>query len=333
MREEVGSLRVSDAGEFGIIAGLRRMLEGEGEDLVCGIGDDAAVFRSRAGGLWAFTVDALVEGVHFDPAYTPWHSLGYKSLAVNVSDLASMGGGAPCFALVTLGLTEDADTEDIAEMYRGMRDCGGECGCRVVGGDIVRSPGQMFVSVSLVGAIPGDRFLTRSGARPGQLVLVTGSLGDSHLGLKRLMGGGDADEACARRHLYPRARLREGRKALELGASAAIDVSDGLLRDLGHICEESGCGADVILEKIPISREAREAAARLGEEPTAAALHGGEDYELILTASPQAARDIADALEAVPIGEVTSGDGVRVLDARGREVDAARRGYEHFKEG
>ncbi len=328
-------MKVSEAGEFGLIADLRRMLAGggKGEDLVCGIGDDAAVFRSRQGGLWAFTADALVEGVHFDPAYTPWHSLGFKSLAVNISDHACMGGSPPSFALITLGITEDMELADVEEMYRGVQECGGRFGCRVVGGDVVRSPRHLFVSVSLVGFIPGDRVLTRGGARPGQAVMVTGTLGDSYLGLKWLMGGGGDANPCARRHLYPEPRLAEGARAVELGASAGIDVSDGLLRDLGHICEESGVGAEVYMEKVPISGTARETAREIGEDAAGAALFGGEDYELVLVADEERAPFLRDELGLTVIGRMTGGRSVAVMDPSGREMDVGRSGYEHFKEG
>ncbi len=326
-------MRVADAGEFGVIARLRSMLAGEHEDLVRGIGDDTAVLRTRAGGLWAYTADAVVEGVHFDPSYTSWHSLGYKSLAVNVSDLASMGGCAPCFALVVLGITGDMEVEEVEEVYRGLRDCGEKFGCGVVGGDIVRSPRDMFISVSVVGSIPGERFLARDAAKPGQEVLVTGTLGDSYLGLRWLMEGRGDGNACARRHLYPRPRVAEGRKALELGATAAIDVSDGLLRDLGHICEESGVGAEVFADSLPISPEAAAAALELGEDARGAALFGGEDYELVLTADAGGESGLKGEPGFRVIGRITEGREVAVLDDSGRRIDVRRMGYEHFKEG
>ncbi len=326
-------MRVEEAGEFAVIARLRAMLEGGHEGVVQGVGDDAAVISDGAGGLWAYSADAVVEGVHFDPAYTPWHSLGYKALAVNISDLASMGGGAPSFALAVLGLRGDAEIEALEEVYRGLMDCGGEYGCAVVGGDIVRSPAGLFISVSLIGRIPGGRYLSRGAARPGQEVLVTGTLGDSSLGLRWLMGGGDTGNACARRHLYPRPRLEEGRRALQEGASAAIDVSDGLLRDLGHICEESGVGVEVFMEEIPISGDAEAAAREMGVDARRAALFGGEDYELILVAEAEAARSLRDGLGLKAVGRTCEGGGVRVLDGAGGEVDVGGMGYEHFKEG
>ena len=324
-------MRVSDIGEFGLIAALRRMLLPESGGLVQGVGDDAAVFESGEG-LWAFTMDALVEGVHFDTGYVSWRALGYKSLAVNISDLAAMGGSSASFALVALGLEREMDVGAVEEIYRGMNECGERYNCRVVGGDVVNSPPGMFLSIAVVGRIPGDGFLSRDGARPGQVVMVTGTLGDSYLGWRWLKEGRGEDNACAVRHLYPRPRLEEGEKALYLGAAAAIDVSDGLIRDLGHICEESGVGAEIRAGAIPISPAAGETARELGEEPLQAALQGGEDYELILVAAEDDAARFQEELGITVIGEIKEGEGVEVLDDSGRPIEMDRSGWEHFKE-
>ena len=325
-------MRLGDVGEFGLIAKLRFTLEKDWDNLVMGVGDDAAVFRSCGEKLWAFAVDAMVEGVHFDPEYVPWHALGYKALAINLSDLAAMGGCSFSFALVNLGLAGDIEVEAVEEMYRGSKECGEAFSCAVVGGDMVRSPGAMFVSVAVVGAMHGDRFLRRDGARPGQAVLVTGSLGSSYLGLRWLMEGRGGDNRCAQRHLYPQPRLEEGREALALGATAAIDISDGLLRDLGHICEESGVGAEIFLHRLPLSEEAVETGRELGEDPFLAALHGGEDYELILTADERDVPMLEEELGVTVIGGITSGKGIRVLDSSGKELSMKESGYEHFRE-
>ncbi|MDI6872719.1 thiamine-phosphate kinase [Candidatus Solincola sp.] len=325
-------MKVSESGEFGLIDALRRLLEGAEGDLVCGAGDDAAVFRDSAGRLWAYTADALVEGVHFMPAYTPWYSLGFKALAVNLSDLAAMGGGGPSYALVVLGLRGEEEVSRMEEMYRGLSDCARRFSCRVAGGDVVHSPERTFLSVSLVGTLEGEGFLARSGARPGQAVLITGTLGDSWLGLQLLMRGGGTDDPCARRHLYPEPRLEEGLAAFRLGATAAIDVSDGLLRDAGHICEESGVGMEIYMESIPISEDARRLAVELGMDPLRAALAGGEDYELVITVDERLAPLLAEKLPATIIGRVTEGEGVVLVDAEGRPFAAPETGYEHFRE-
>jgi len=325
-------MRVSDLGEFGLLDLLRRMLGGAAGDLVLGAGDDAAVFRDGGGGLWAYTADALLEGVHFDLRYTPWHALGYRALAASLSDLAAMGGCESSFALVVLGLRGDEGVGEVQEMYRGMLECGERFRCLLAGGDMVRSPHGVMLSVSLVGRLPRGACLTRAGARPGQAVLATGTLGDSRLGMLWLAEKGDPDNPCARRHLYPCPRMEEGRRALLGGATSAIDVSDGLLRDLGHICEESGVGAEVFMEKIPISGAARETAAALGEDPVQAALHGGEDYELLITADPESVPGLCRGLPATEIGRITAGGGVTLVDEKGNEVPAGRIGYDHFRE-
>lgn len=325
-------MRVSELGEFGLISRLQERLGMPAAGLIRGVGDDTAVLRSEEGVLWAYTVDALVEGVHFDLAYVPWHALGYKSLAVNISDLAAVGGSSPSYALVVIGLGGDVEVEALEEMYEGMRECGDEFSCGVVGGDIVTSPRQMFVSVSLVGSLPEKGFLGRGGARSGQVVMATGTLGDSYIGLRWLMAGKGSQNECSRRHLYPRPRLEEGRKALELGATACIDVSDGLLRDMGHICEESGMGADIYLDRLPISDAAYAVAEGLGEDAVGAAIYGGEDYELLLTVDESRVTEMEKKLSATAIGRIREGKAVRVLDSSGHEVATGRRGYEHFKE-
>jgi thiamine-monophosphate kinase len=326
-------MKVVDVGEFGLIDILRRMLSGDRDDLVQGIGDDAAIFQSSGDRLWAYTIDAMVEGIHFDLDYVSWHALGYKALAINLSDLAAVGGPASSYALVNLGIPDKSEVEAIEEMYRGLRECGDEYSCAVVGGDIVRSPQQVFVCLSLIGPISGGRFLARSAARPGQAVAVTGLLGDSYLGLKWLQDGRGGDNQCARKHLYPQPRLAEGRESLALGAKAAIDISDGLLRDLGHICEESGVGVNISLNELPLSDAAVETAAELGEDPYMAALLGGEDYELVLTADGRDMPMLEEELGVYVIGEVSDTGRVRVLDSSGNEVVYTKKGYEHFQEG
>ncbi|MDY6795016.1 MAG: thiamine-phosphate kinase [Actinomycetota bacterium] len=325
-------LRLNEVGEFGLINRLRNMLAVEAEGLPCGIGDDAVIVNTGQG-LMVFTMDAMVEGVHFEMDYFSWHALGYKALAVNISDLAAMGASVPSFALVTLGLKDDTEVEAVEEMYRGMMECGESFSSVVVGGDVVRSPSHVFVSVALAGFLEDDGFLSRGGALPGQTILVTGTLGESHLGLCWLREGGSERNRCARRHLYPLPRVEEGGVALSAGSSACIDISDGLIRDLGHICYESGVGAELFLDSILVSGDARETARELGEDPQRAALYGGEDYELILVAGGESAAVLCEKLDATVVGRITTGDGVRILDSEGGEVKLSESGYEHFREG
>jgi thiamine-monophosphate kinase len=323
-------LRLSDAGEFGLIRELREILGKGQQGVLLPPGDDAAVIQAAPGPL-AYTADAMVEDVHFRPAYVSWHALGYKSLAVNLSDLAAMGGCPPSYALVVLGLPPETEMDDIKVLYGGMMECATEFSCSIAGGDLVGSS-RVFVSVSLVGSLPGGVYLTRSGARPGQSIMVTGTLGDSAIGLKWLMKGGGRENPCARKHLYPQPRMNYGRRALEMGATAAIDISDGLLRDLGHICEESGVGARIIASDIPLSEQAIETAGRMGEEPLGAAMYGGEDYELIIVADKGDATGMRSEMGIRAIGEIVEGSGIEVLDEKGQPRELEKFGYDHFKE-
>lgn len=324
-------MRAKDVGEFGIINLFRGLLPTEVPGVLVGSGDDAAALEPGRGRL-LFAVDALVEGVHFDLSYDPWDSVGFKALASNLSDLAAMGGCSRSYAVVALGVREDTEIEDLRNLQEGILRCGEVYGCVLVGGDLVSSPGGHFAGVAVLGIMEeGASPLTREGAREGDLVLVTGTLGDSLLGRLHLKGGGDPRHPCARRHLFPEPRLREGAVAARLGASAAIDVSDGFLRDLGHICEESGLGAEVYLDRLPLSEEAQELAEVLEEDPYRAALAGGEDYELVITAPSEAAEEICRLAGARVVGRMGRGKEVRVYDGRGRPFHLESTGYEHLR--
>ncbi|MCH8815782.1 MAG: thiamine-phosphate kinase, partial [Chloroflexi bacterium] len=227
-------VKVSEIGEFGLIERLAaKVAQTPGKDLIVGIGDDAAVWRAGDRAIIA-TTDTLVEGVHFLPSVPP-RDVGWKSLAVNVSDIAAMGG-CPTFALVTLALPSDSEVTELEEMYSGLRLCADAYGVEVVGGDVVSAP-QVSITVALMGEAvihSGEPLLLRrDAARPGDVIAVTGTLGGSAGGLRRLQDGATADEPLARVHLQPEPPLETGATAIEAGIVCAIDVSDGLLRDIG----------------------------------------------------------------------------------------------------
>lgn len=339
-----GARTVSELGEFDLIARLTEELgdqaratrsQSGGARLILGIGDDAAVWII-GGPAQIATTDTLVEGIHFPPG-VPWQDLGWKSIAVNVSDIAAMGG-TPEYALVTLALPGDFLVEDVVELYRGMAAAGAELGVVVAGGDVVRAP-QAVITVALTGhaALADDGspiLLTRGGARARDSIAVTGYLGDSAGGLRLLMEGGPADEAAQhlrRAHLRPQPRVDVGRAAIELGIRCAIDVSDGLAQDLGHVCEASGLGAVVRAGDLPVS----DALARtFPDDATALAATGGEDYELVLVGPLQALEQVRRRVE-VPltvIGEMADDaeKRVRFVDDAGREVTFDRAGWDHF---
>ncbi|WP_019628414.1 thiamine-phosphate kinase [Thioalkalivibrio sp. AKL10] len=295
-----------------------------------GIGDDAALLAVRSGHELAVTVDTLVEGTHFFPDHPP-ASVGHKALASNLSDLAAMGA-EPLGAVLSLTLPR-VDHDWLAGFSHGFLTLAEEVGIPLVGGDTNRGP--LAISVTVLGEVPVGQALRRDGARPGDRLVVSGALGGAACGLahetQRRAEGSPVDAsspACARL-FWPAARLSLGR-GLRNRARAAIDISDGLLADLGHLCAASGCGARVDWPSVPrdpLLAEVSEQQAR------ACALSGGEDYELLFALPPGESLDLLAFSVDVPltvIGECTEGAGVVVEDANGQRLDVARAGHDHF---
>ena len=312
------------AGECELIAAFTRALPLSGEGVLLGPGDDAALLRPPRGQELVATVDAVVEGVHFDARFTPG-DIGWKALAVNLSDLAAMGA-RPLWALVALAVPPGTPRTRLQGVARGLAACARRHRLAVVGGNVTRAV-QLSLTVTVIGAVPPGRALRRDGARPGDLVLVSGTLGDAALGLRR-----GAPAALARRQRRPVPRLALG-LALRGVASAAIDLSDGLAQDLGHLCLASGAGATLFAARLPRSRAGRSAAAALAD-PLGPALRGGEDYELCVTVPPgrlgAAARAAVRAGVALTlVGEVTRRRGVRVIGPDGRPIEAGP-GFDHL---
>ncbi len=278
----------------------------------------------------------LVEGIHFDLSFTDALSLGYKSLAVNLSDLAAMGGRSPSWAVVSVAIPAGLAIATIEEFYSGLKEAAVKHGCSLVGGDTVRSPDRLVVNVALLGTVGRDDLLLRSGARPGDALMLTGEVGASALGLAALMKDrGDKQKYShyVEKHLRPEPRLDISASLRSRGATAAIDLSDGLLQDLEHICEESGTGAVLEMEKIPFPPHSREAAAALKVDLVDLALGGGEDYELLLAVEPDKAAALQEAGTALLVGEVEEGSEIRVIDAAGGEMDISSGGWDHFRGG
>ncbi|HYM16593.1 MAG TPA: thiamine-phosphate kinase [Dehalococcoidia bacterium] len=326
---------VRDLGEFGLIERLSRALGAPADErLVAGIGDDAAVWRS-GGGFTVATTDTMVAGVHFLPGVVAWRDVGWKAMAVNVSDIAAMGA-TPSFALVTLCLPPGTPVGQIDELYVGLRECGDAFGVTVAGGDVVSAP-VFAVTVALCGEVTvrddgAPALLRRGGARPGDAVAVGGPLGGSAGGLRVLTEGTgrtDATERLIARHMRPRPRVDVGRAAVSAGALCGIDISDGLVRDLGHVCETSGLGADLWLSRLPLDDAL---VAVFPDDAPVLAATGGEDYELIVVA-PEDVLGRAEAMLGAPlpiVGAMRAGDGVRVLDAAGHEMRLPTPGWEHL---
>jgi thiamine-monophosphate kinase len=337
-------VKASEIGEFGLIDRIRARKSAQDEDVVLGIGDDCAVLR-RGPVLEVLTTDCLVEGSHYEVAWLSMADIGWKALAVNVSDIAAVGG-TPKHALVTLLLPDDFTTRQIDDLYDGLEACGKETGVVVVGGDIVRTTGPFAISVALAGICERDELVLRSGARSGDTIVVTGTLGDASVGLRHLKERGvdkqagpesEAMKVALERFRRPVPRLKESRVIIqELQPTSMIDVSDGLLSDLWHILEGSNVGALLESGDIPVGPGVVEFFAGSGEEALSQAMAGGEDYELLFTVGSRGEARLAEVSERAgvkltPIGKITAkGEGMKLSEG-GRETDIGRGGFDHFK--
>jgi thiamine-monophosphate kinase len=323
-------MQLSEVGEFGLIDRLAALLGNAPEGEVW-VGDDAAVLRAP-GGTILFTADLLVEDVHFDLRWTDPEDLGYKAIAVNCSDVAAMGG-TPRRALVSLGVRPGIDLAVLESLYRGMRACSDRFGMAVVGGDVSRA-GALVISVALLGNPAGRRVIERRGARAGDAICVTGTLGAAAAGFRLLRAGLPAREDLRSAHLRPTPRVREVEVLRRFLPSAMIDVSDGFGADLTHLCTASAVGAVVDAARLPIVD-----ASGLGDglDPLELALSGGEDYELCFTipadrAAPAAAEVLARTGTAVHVvGEIRPAEEGIVLLRGGVAEPLAASGWDHLR--
>lgn len=319
--------RAADVAEFDLIALIRKRCAVAREDVRLGIGDDAALLAVPSGKWLAVSTDTLVAGVHF-PADAAAYDIGWKALAVNLSDLAGMGA-EPAWATLALTLPQ-ADVRWVAEFAKGFAVLAQQHRVALVGGDTTQGP--LSITVTIHGFVPEGVALMRSGARAGDGVYVTGALGDAAAGLRQMQSQSPGDAHLLERLHRPTPRIAQG-LILCGRATACIDVSDGLVADLGHLCEMSGVGAQIDADALPASpalAAAFDADVRRGFQ-----LAGGDDYELCFTLPDAVASDVLRALAAsgcaaTPIGRIVTGSGVRVRDARGNPVTLAHRGWEHF---
>jgi thiamine-monophosphate kinase len=325
-------------GEFDLIDRLTAGLDTGDPAVRVGVGDDCAVIDDGGDGPLLVTCDLMAEGVHFLSGAKPV-ALGDKLLAVNISDIAAMGG-RPAHALLALAIAPGVDVGYLERVYAGLDRRARRHGVSLVGGDTTASRSGLVLSLTLLGRGSPGRVLTRDAARPGDRILVSGTLGDSGAGLLLLSGAGDDPPDLSRehadqlrqRHILPEPRVELGLALAALdGVHAAIDISDGLASDLGHICRRSRVGARVDLDRIPLSAPLRSFAA----DPLALAIGAGEDYELCVTVSPAAAGSVlaAAATVGVPltdVGEIVEGEGI-VWRSAGTTVDPpASGGWDHF---
>lgn len=346
-------MKVGELGEFALIDRIRTILPTGGPGVLVGIGDDVAVLsmdegRAGAGGrVWLATCDVQVEGSHFLRDSIEPRDLGHKVLAVNLSDIAS-AGGSPRYALVSLGLPKDLEVSFVEGLYEGLREEAERFGVEVVGGNISSVRHGLFIDLFLLGEAERSEVVLRSGARPGDRILVTGSLGDAAAGVALLLDPGllaaaspslrDYAPRAVRRRDRPEPRVREGRIiGASKQASAMIDLSDGLAGDLGHVFERSGVSARIVAERLPVARENRELSLASKGDEWHFALHGGEDYELLFTCSPATAASLAASIReatGTPVAEIgeiiEAGRPAELVLPDGRVVGLGEGGWDHF---
>lgn len=311
-----------------LVEAIRRVLSGAGPEVRVGVGDDAAVLAPTAGEL-VLTTDALVENVHFLRSPTGARDLGHKAVVVNVSDIAAMGA-SPRAAVCALTLSESVEAAWVMELFGGMREACDEYALWLVGGDLSRG-GEVSIAVTVTGEVAPGRAVLRSGARPGDRIVVTGELGGSAAGLRlsRLRTApSEQQRALIRRHLRPTARVGEGGVLARHGATAMMDVSDGLSLDLSRLARASGVGARLELDRVPVAH-----LAALDD-----ALGGGEDYELLAclpdddaVESAAAALKEAFGVPLTQVGVAFEGEGVWAVGEDGLERRLEPEGWDHFR--
>jgi len=333
-------MKLSELGEFGLIQRIQKLSSRRAPGVVVGIGDDAAALNVSSSALQLATTDMLIEGVHFDLSFTDYFSLGWKSAAANLSDIAAMGG-LPRFCLTSLALPPRISVEHISEFYSGFSELLATHKTVLAGGDTCSSRNDFIISVTVLGEVKKNRMVTRAGAKAGDKVYVTNTLGDSAAGLELLKNRGKGPGARVQgseikklieRHLRPVPRVEWGRKiALSGCASAMIDVSDGLSSDLSHICVQSNVGAVVYSGKIPFSKALFRSAGSLKKTPLHYALSGGEDYELLFTTPPAKIKRLLSLnIPVTEIGEIARTGGLIIVDDKNRGRRLKPTGYNHF---
>lgn len=335
---------VRDVGEFGLIDRLVAALPPEarstGDGVIVASGDDAAVMRLASGEVQVVTTDALIEGNHFRLDWTDWESLGHRALAVNLSDIAGMGA-LPSVAVVTLGLRGDELVTDLEALYRGLGALAKRCGTIVVGGDIVRVTGERLISVTAMGRAKEGRMLLRSGARPGDAIGITGTIGAAAAGLEILRDpdrfvGRTTAERLVRAHLRPEPRIDAGQLLVEHGATAAMDLSDGLAGDLPKILAASNVSAEIPVDRLPVIAAVR---ALFPDRWRDLALRGGEDFELLFMLPPERWEAMAVDAESrgitvTRVGTVTEASDhpeLWLVDPDGSRERLTHGAFDHFR--
>ena len=328
-------MRSSSLSEAQLVREIQRIARGStNRQVVVPIGDDAAAVSPRPSRLILVSTDALVEGVHFDRRYCSAEDIGWKALAVNLSDIAAMGG-APLYVTISIALPKSLASDFVRRFYRGLMALARKHAVALIGGDTCRSQRDLFLDVTIIGEVRRRQMVTRHGAKPGDLIYVTGELGGSGAGLELLSRSlkPATKPGLARRHLRPQPRCRAGEFLARQGlVSAMIDVSDGLSTDLGRLCDASGVGAVIEASRIPVSRMAVRNREILLDDPIRYALHGGEDYELLFAVPDRLSHRVPKQIDGLPvqkIGSFTRPRTVWLAEGKKRQL-LHPGGFDHF---
>ena len=334
-------MELKQIGEFGFIHKISQGCVIRPDNIIRSIGDDAAAFTVPPGQVSLITTDLLVEGIHFIRKTITGFDLGYKSLAVNLSDIAAMGGKAS-EAFVSLGIPLKCPLEYLEAVYDGMKHLAARFNVNILGGDTTSSKNDLIINVAVHGTVASNKLLRRDAAQPGDIIFSTGYLGDSKAGLHLILNNLSVDSSAMqvlyRAHVLPEPQLLEGRfLADQSGIRAAIDISDGLSSDLGHIAEQSAVGAQIYVSEIPVSDSLKKFCAGFGFDPLEYALRGGEDYTLLCTAAAEKAEEIAQKFQdkfqrpLFRIGKTTADNRLEAIFPDGTAKPISPRGWDHFK--
>ena len=333
-------MELKEIGEFGFIERVSKDLKKYGSSLIKGVGDDCSVFRINDNTFGLITTDLLVENVHFLIDTISPEDLGYKSLAVNLSDIAAMGG-IPGDAYISIAIPEKISVEFLDDFYSGIKELADKYEVNLAGGDTTHSKRDFLISFTVYGVCEKPVF--RSGAKTGDKIYSTGYLGDSAAGLMSLLNNfelpNNVKDFLTKAHNHPEPMVGEGRFLNEnFNISSMIDVSDGLVSDLGHICKQSSVGAFIYEDKIPLSQEFKIFLEKTGSRNFDLALTGGEDYHLLFTIPSKDAQTVEKAFvnrfgkPIYHIGDIMDESGIFIVSGGGEKRGLTKSGYDHFKE-
>lgn len=345
MTESIKRTELSELGEFGLIDHLTGNIKTKNKKIIKGVGDDTAVL-DQGDHYLLVTKDLLIEGVHFDMTYTPLKHLGYKSVVVNLSDIAAMNG-TPNQILIGIAVSNRYSVEALSELYEGIYAACKRYNVEVIGGDTTSSPGGLFISITALGSVKKDEVVFRDQAKANDLVCVSGDLGAAYMGLLLLERekevfkkdpGIQPDlegyDYILQRQLKPEARfdvLEQLRKAA-IKPTAMIDISDGLASEIIHICKSSKTGCNLYEDKIPVDPATALMAGEMNIQAITAAMNGGEDYELLFSAAITDLEKLSQLQGITIIGHITDeSEGIKLIARDGVAVPVTAQGWEHMK--